>query len=68
LDVLETNESTPVDVKFVDARPPRSRIALQLDPATINDLKTVAHHKGTDYQTMLRAWIVERLKRELGTA
>lgn len=62
------SESTPVDVKFTDARPPRTRIALQLDSTTISDLKAVAQHKGTDYQTMVRAWIVERLKRELSTA
>jgi predicted DNA binding CopG/RHH family protein len=62
------SETTPVDVKFVDARPPRTRIALQLDPGTINDLKAVAQHKGVDYQSMLRTWIVERLKRELSPA
>jgi predicted DNA binding CopG/RHH family protein len=62
------DETLPVDVTFVDARPPRTRIALQFDPATIKDLKTVAQHQGTDYQTLLRAWIVERLKRELSAA
>lgn len=61
------NETEPVDVKFIDARPPRTRIALQLDPTTIDDLKTMAQRKGIDYQTMVRAWVVERLQRELST-
>jgi len=62
------DQSEPVDVKFVDARPPRTRIALQLDPATIDELKTVARHKGTDYQTLVRSWVIERLKRELSAS
>jgi len=59
------DQSEPVDVKFVDARPPRTRIALQLDPTTIDELKNVARNKGVDYHTLVRSWVIERLKREL---
>lgn len=62
------NETEPVDVKFMDARPPRTRIALQLDPTTIDELRTVAQHKGVDSQTLIRAWVMERLQRELSTS
>jgi len=61
------NETEPVNIKFVDARPPRTRITVQLDPVTMGKLKTVAQHKGTDYQTLIRAWVVERLKHELAS-
>jgi predicted DNA binding CopG/RHH family protein len=54
-----------VDVTFVDARPPKTQIALRLDPETLDNLKIVARHKGMDYQTLIRAWIMERLSHEL---
>jgi predicted DNA binding CopG/RHH family protein len=60
------DDSQPVEVTFVDARPPKTQIALRLDPETLDNLKTVARHKGVDYQTLIRAWIVERLSHELG--
>ncbi len=60
------DETQPIDIQFVDARPPRTRIALHLDPATMGDLQTVARHKGVDSETLIRTWIMEQLRRELG--
>ncbi len=57
-------DTTPVDVTFVDARPPKKLISLRLDPAAIEKLKAVAHKKGVGYQTLLRMWVMERLALE----
>ena len=60
------SETAPVDMTFMDARPPQTRVSLQLDPEIIDDLKAVAQHKGVDYQTLIRAWVRERLAQEMG--
>lgn len=57
-------DTTPVDVTFVDARPPKKLISLRLDPAAIEKLKAVAQKKGVGYQTLLRMWVMERLALE----
>ena len=58
-------ETTPVDVKFVDARPRKTQISLRLDPTAIEKLKVVAQRKGIGYQTLIRMWVMERLSQEL---
>jgi len=60
------DETMPVDVTFADARPPQTRILVQLDPEVVDRLKTVAQHKGVDYQTLIRLWVRERLAQETG--
>lgn len=67
----DTHESTdflddtePVDVIFVDARPPKKQISLRLDPEAIDKLKTIAQRKGVGYQTLIRMWVMERLAQE----
>ena len=60
------DEAVPVDVTFVNACPPQTRISLQLDPEIIDNLKAVAQHQGVDYQTLIRTWVRERLAQEMG--
>ena len=68
-DFWDTHDSTeflgvtePVAVTFVDARPTKQQISLRLEPAVIEQLKTVARTKGVGYQTMIRMWVMERLE------
>lgn len=58
------DETTPVDVQFVDARPRKTLISLRMDPETIAELKRVAHARGIGYQTLIRMWVLERLAQE----
>jgi predicted DNA binding CopG/RHH family protein len=58
------DETTPVDMQFVDARPRKTLISLRLQPETIADLKQIAHARGIGYQTLIRMWIMERLAQE----
>lgn len=58
------DEAESVDMTFVDARPPMKQISLRLDPAVINQLKSLAGNKGIGYQTMIRMWVMERLGQE----
>lgn len=70
-DFWETHDSTefldetePVDMVFVDARPVKKLISLRLDPAAIDRLRAVARRKGVGYQTLMRMWVMERLNQE----
>jgi hypothetical protein len=49
------------------ARPPaRKIVTLRLDPGASDALRSLAHRKGTNYSTLVRQWVSERLRRELG--
>lgn len=61
------DDTEPVDVTFVDARPPKKQISLRLDADVIEELKAVAQHKGIGYQTLIRIWVMERLAQERAT-
>jgi len=60
-------DTEPVDVTFVDARPPKKQISLRLDTDAIEELKAVAQRKGIGYQTLIRIWVMERLAQERAT-
>ena len=60
------DDTTEVDVTFVDARPRKEQISLRLDRETITRLKAVAHKRGIGYQTLIRMWVMERLNQEAG--
>ena len=67
----ETHDSTeflddtePVEVAFVDARPRKKQISLRLDARVIDVLKAIARRKGIGYQTLIRLWVMERLAQE----
>ena len=61
------DDTEPVDVTFVDARPPKKQISLRLDTDAIEELKAVAQRKGIGYQTLIRIWVMERLAQERAT-
>lgn len=70
-DFWDTHDSTefledtePVDVTFVDARPAKKQISLRMDPEAIDKLKAIARRKGIGYQTLIRIWVMERLAQE----
>lgn len=58
------DDTEPVDVTFVDARPSKKQISLRLDANTIEELKAVAQRRGIGYQTLIRMWVMERLAQE----
>lgn len=41
-------------------------ITLRMDPNQINIIKEIAAEKGLPYQTLIRMWITERVKKEVG--
>lgn len=43
-------------------------ISIKLDPVQIHALRKIAVIKATPYQTLIRQWLAERLRRELGLA
>jgi len=58
------DDTEPVEVAFVDARPRKKQISLRLDAQTIDALKAIARRKGIGYQTLIRMWVMERLAQE----
>jgi predicted DNA binding CopG/RHH family protein len=61
------DDSEPVDVTFIDARPSEKQVSLRLDAYVIEELKTVAQSKDVGYQTLIRTWVMERLAQERAT-
>ncbi len=60
------DDTTEVDVIFIDARPPQETISLGLEPAAITRLKAVAQQHDMGYQMLIRQWLMERLDQEAG--
>ncbi len=58
------DETKPIEMHFVDARPRKTLISLRLDTATISQLKQAGHRRGMGYQTLIRMWILEHLAQE----
>jgi hypothetical protein len=46
---------------------PRRVITLRLDPKAAEALQALARKRGTNYSTLARVWLAERLKTELKT-
>src|ERR1039458_5060203 len=54
------NELEPVEMKA--SKPaPRQVITLRLDPKAAEALQALARRRGTNYSTLVRAWLAERL-------
>lgn len=53
----------PVKEPFIDKRPKKA-ISMRFDEDTLQKLKIIAESKGIGYQTLIRMWIKERLKKE----
>jgi len=60
-ELLEGSE--PVDIVFVDRRPPKQMISLRVDAEVITAAKRIARKMGLGYQTLFRMWVVEGLSR-----
>lgn len=63
IDFLDSTE--PVEMTFIDARPPKKQISLRLEQSAIEQLKILATRKGIGYQTLIRMWLIERLRQEV---
>lgn len=42
----------------------KQNLTLRMEPSRVRELKAVADERGVPYQTLMRMWIVERLRRE----
>ena len=52
------------DIRFV--RPQKEVVAVRLDRNVVEALKALARNKGIGYSPLIRMWLIERLKQELG--
>ena len=54
-----------VELRYTGTADERRRaVTVQIDEETVARLKRVAAEQGVDYRSMVRAWILERLRRE----
>ncbi len=70
---LDHSEEDPTFSRLEYTGPPRDRhkgkgVLLRLDASVIDRLKDVARSKGIGYQTLIRVWVMERLRREARSA
>lgn len=42
----------------------KQNLTLRMEPSRVRELKVVADNLGVPYQTLMRMWIIERLRRE----
>jgi predicted DNA binding CopG/RHH family protein len=42
----------------------KQNLTLRMEPSQVREIKTVADDLGVPYQTLMRMWIMERLRRE----
>lgn len=42
----------------------KQNLTLRIEPSRVREIKKVAQELGVPYQTLMRMWIVERLRRE----
>lgn len=42
----------------------KKNLTLRMEPSRVQEIKAVARELGVPYQTLMRMWIVERLRRE----
>ena len=53
-----------VEAKVQAQRPSTKMISLRLNEEYLRAVKRVAEEKGIPYQTLMRLWLVERLRQE----
>ena len=46
-------------------REKKLNLTLRMEPSRVRALKAAAHYHGIPYQTLMRMWIVERLRKEV---
>ena len=42
----------------------KQNLTLRMEPSRVKEIKAVAEERGVPYQTLMRMWIFERLRRE----
>ena len=58
-------ERVQVSRRFLEqARERKKNLTLRMEPSRVQEIKAVAREMGVPYQTLMRMWIVERLRRE----
>lgn len=67
VNVFEYTEPADIKVELDPALKKTMRpITIRLRDNQINDLKAIAQKKDLPYQTMVRSWIAEKIREELG--
>jgi hypothetical protein len=59
-------EFTPVRIRF--AKRLSTGVTIRLDPDTLERLRTLAHQQGIGPTTLIRMWVLERLKQQEGSS
>jgi predicted DNA binding CopG/RHH family protein len=66
-DTEEIKESIEISSNLrarIKEREVKKAITLRIEPTYINEVKRIAEEKGLPYQTLIRMWIIEMIKRE----
>jgi len=64
-DLTELEDELELVEEEVFVRPRKQVVSIRLDRRMVEALKALAVRKGLGYSTLVRMWVVERLRREL---
>lgn len=61
---VEIELSPELEDEILSKRELKKPVTLRLEPSQIDAVKKIAAKKGLPYQTLIRLWITERIKKE----
>lgn len=62
---VDISVSPELEEEILNKRELKKPVTLRLEPKQIDAVKRIAGRKGLPYQTLIRMWITERIKREV---
>ena len=64
-DPIEIEVAPVLEEEILNKRVLKKPVTLRLEPSQIDAVKKIAVKKGLPYQTLIRMWIVERIRTEI---
>lgn len=64
-DPIEIEVASELEEEILNKRVLKKPVTLRLEPSQIDAVKKIAVKKGLPYQTLIRMWIVERIRTEI---
>lgn len=62
---VEIEISSELEGKILNKRELKKPVTLRLEPSQIEAVKNIASKKGLPYQTLIRMWIVDGIRKEI---
>ena len=67
-DYMDSLELVTEEIKVQRTRREKQSIGVDLNPGDLDEIKRVAKTKGIPYQTLIKNWLIEKLRQEAKSA